>query len=62
MADSPRIFAALALEALALLIGGEGVVLLVVTEAGLRPAQRVRWHRWAIAAGIDASLGLRVAH
>src|SRR4051794_25882309 len=51
---------ALALQAPALLVGAERVVLLEVAEARLRPAQRVRRHRRALAAGIDAGL-LRLA-
>ena len=44
-------------DALALLMGGQRVVLLEVAEGGLRPAQRMRRHRRALAARVDAGLG-----
>src|SRR4051812_39744403 len=43
-------------EALALLVSGQGVVLLEVAELRLGPAQRVRRHGRPVAAGIDAGL------
>src|SRR4051812_26513564 len=43
-------------EALALLVGGQRVVLLEVAERRLRPAERMRRHGRPLAAGIDAEL------
>src|SRR5215207_11764103 len=45
-------------EALPLLVGGQRVVLLEIAERRLRPAQRMRRHRRALAPRIDAGLAL----
>src|SRR5689334_16126345 len=45
-------------QSLPLLVGGQRVVVLAVAERRLWAAQRVRGHGRAIAAGIDAELGL----
>src|SRR4051812_41521770 len=47
---------ALGREPLPLLVGGQRVVLLQDAERRLRPAQRVRRHGRALAAGVDAEL------
>jgi hypothetical protein len=56
------VFDALALEALALLVGGQGVVLLELAEARLRPAEGMRRDRCALAARIDARLHWLLSH
>src|SRR5207247_1227725 len=49
-------------ETLALLMGGERVVVLPVAEGRLRAAERVRRHGRALAAGVDAGLRLGLVH
>jgi hypothetical protein len=56
------IFDSFALEALALLMGGQSVVLLELAEARLRAPERMRGHCCALAAREDAFLLVRHAH
>ena len=55
-----RMSASPARESLALLVGAQRVVLLQVAESRRRTAKRVRRHRRAVAAGVDAGLGRRL--
>src|SRR4051794_22942587 len=45
-------------DPLSLLMGGERVVFFQVAECGLRAAERMRWHGGALAARVDAGLGV----
>src|SRR3954452_1308804 len=49
-------------DPLTLLVGRQRVVFFQVAESGLRAAERMRWHRGALAARVDADLGLLLHH
>ena len=53
---------ALAFQSLALLVGGQGVVLLQFAEGRLRSAERVWRDRRAVATWVDADFWRRAAH
>src|SRR3954453_7502728 len=49
-------------DPLTLLVGRQRVVFFQVAESGLRAAERMRWHRGALATRVDADLALLLHH